>query len=168
MGFQKILEEVKRKSLESKDSIVLFVAILMAAVLLVAAIGKFLHPSKYLKVLDQWISFFEILLLGSILFFRKRPHLWTSVALLFATWAGYALFWYCVRLPCGCMGTKLNIPTAFTLGLDILFVLLSLLMASLLGLKRAALFLCVLFCLVFSLGGFAMGKWLFKSYVLRV
>lgn len=152
------------KSGLKKEWIALGVAAVISAVLLLAAVGKFLHPAKYFEGLDRWISVLEVLLLLCILFFRKRLFLWLGAALLFSSWAGYALFWHCVDLPCGCMGSKLNIPTLFSISLDVLFLLVSLFLAYLLGARRH-LFFCFVACIALGLFGFSAGNFVFRHYV---
>lgn len=145
-----------------------FAAILLSIILCFTAIGKFLHPSFYLKGLDRFISGLELLFIFLIIFFRHRYLMWLFAALVFSLWSGYALFWYCIQLPCGCMGSKLPIPTIFFLCLDGLFLTLSFLFAYLLGGRLTMILGGVIASSLLIFGGYEIAQLLFKHLMFKM
>ncbi len=143
-------------------------ALCIAAVLAVTAYAKLLYPAEYLKTIDLWIGIFEGVLLAAILLFRKKWPLWMMASLVFALWGGYAFFWFCVQLPCGCMGAMLNIPSAFSIAVDVLFFSTCLGMSFLLGASRQWVYLNILLGLLFSMAGFAIAERVYQVFVLKI
>ena len=111
----------KKRREESRDRIIFLVTIGISAILLVAAYGKWFYPAEWLKPLDRVIGIFEFLFVGFLLYARRLYKAWALAAFIFASWGGYAYFWYQLSLPCHCMGELLRIPTGLSLGLDGLF-----------------------------------------------
>lgn len=144
----------------------LIVAFTIGVVLLIAAYGKFFYPLENLKVLDRWVSALEVFFIGVIFLFRKRVWLWLGTAAIFAAWCGYASFWCCLELPCNCMGALIDMPTALSISLDVLFLLLSFAMGRLLGAGRAQMFLAFLIACFMALAGYAFADWVYRSFVL--
>ena len=140
-------------------------ACLIAVVLLIAAAGKFFAPAPAFVHLDRSISLFEVVLAVLFVWFRKSVWMWIGAASLFALWGGYALFWYCVQLPCGCMGAKLALPSLFSLLFDGFFLLFSLFAVYFLGVKKGAL--CSLVCLspLLAGGGFVIAQGIFQKFL---
>ncbi len=143
-------------------------ALCIASVLAITAFAKLLYPSEYLKTLDLWIGSFEGVFLAAILLFRKKWPLWVFSALVFALWSGYAFFWFRVKLPCGCMGSMLNIPTAFSIAVDVLFFSSCIGMGLLLGASRQWIYLSVLLGFILSMAGFAIAEWVYQGFVLKI
>ncbi len=157
------------KQIVTKDRpsrLALVVSICIAITLLVAAASKFFYPSPKLKQLDQWVSLFEVGVVLFLLILRKRSWMWLLMACLFAAWAGYALYWFNLKLPCNCLGALIEFPSIFSFSLDILFFLVSLRMASLLGTTRSLLYLTVLLGCLFSLTGYGFAEWVFYRKIL--
>ncbi len=115
-------------------------ALLIGLVLFITAYGKFFYPAASLRGVDRVVSLFEIILLISLVGFRRFGRVWLGSSVIFGAWAGYAWFWYTVKLPCGCMGELLYIPSSFSLAVDLLFIALSLMMAYLLKVKKGDLY----------------------------
>lgn len=163
---QSFLKKISRR--KNTDRLVLVLSIIIGAVLAISAWGKLFYPAQYVKTLDHWASGIEALLLVMIFLFRKHWQLWLSAAVLFASWCGYALFWYCLKLPCSCMGAMLTIPTVFSIVLDVLFFGSSLFAAYLLGAKRNWLYATVFLGLVVGLGGYFFASWIYQTSVVRL
>ncbi len=140
-------------------------SIAFAGVLAVAAYGKFFYPTDYLQVVDLWVSLFEVAFLLLILIFRNRARLWLFSSVIFASWCGYAIYWYFLKLPCSCMGEMLKIPTTLTLSLDGGFVFVSLWMARRLGASNRQIYLTILSVLMAALVGYAFGDWVYLNLV---
>jgi hypothetical protein len=135
------------------ERIALYASIAIALILAIAAFGKMFYPAEYLRTLDRSISVLEILFLLAIIFFRKRWEMWALASAIFASWGGYALYWYCIELPCACMGKMLNIPSAFSISFDAVFFALSLAIAFLLGARMKWIYFCILSgCIAFLMG----------------
>lgn len=150
------------------EGIALFCAVCIALVLLIAGMGKMLHPVEALESFDQIVSVLEFILLGMVLYFRNHFLTWMLCACIFSSWGGYAAFWYFLELPCSCMGTALQIPTILTLLMDVLFFSVSLCVASFLGAKRDILYSAFLVCLFLSLAGFAFAEQIYRYFILNV
>ena len=161
-------EEILKRLSQARiaQRIAFLVALCIAIVLATAAIGKFFYPTEFFKIFDQIISGVEVVFICIIFFFRKNWKTWVGASLLFSVWSGYALFWYCLKLPCGCMGSMLNIPTLLSITLDGLFFTSSLFMSYLLGANKQTLYLSFLVGLFLSLGGFALGEAVYRYFVL--
>lgn len=157
----RLLKKLKIRSFTEK--IALSAAIAIAVVLAIAAWGKMFYPSEYLKILDRWISAFEILFLLAILFFRKRWQIWLTASILFSAWGGYALYWGCVQLPCACMGRMLNIPSVLSISFDFIFALLSLFITYLLGKRFKWIYFGILSGCLAVLVGYAFADYVYKS-----
>jgi hypothetical protein len=158
---------IKKKISEPCTHKVIFIAIIgISLVLLVAAYGKWFYPAELLKMWDRGISIFELLFIGLLFYARKSFKLWVIAAFIFASWGGYAYFWYQVNLPCSCMGEMLHIPTKFSLLLDAFFFGLSLLFAYLMGGAKRAVYLGVMLG-VFGFGlGFLCAKGIYHCFVM--
>lgn len=149
-----------------KNRIVLSVAILISCFLLLAIYGKMFHPSEKLKKLDYWVSFFEIFFIFSLFFWRLNWHMWLAAAVIFASFAGYSIFWYVIKLPCSCMGTLIPHVSPLSFFLDMLFFILSLSMAYLLQVKRFVLFFWVFLGGLFFLVGYAFAEKIYQKTIL--
>ena len=145
------------------ERIALCASVVISAVLAIAACGKMFYPSEYLTTLDRWISVFEVLFLLAIVFFRKRWQMWAAASMIFAGWGGYALYWFCIELPCACMGKMLNIPSAFSISFDVIFFVLSLAIAFLLGARMRWIYFCILAGCVAFLMGYACADCVYKN-----
>jgi hypothetical protein len=141
-------------------------ALLIGIVLAVAAWGKFFHPAEDLRSLDRWISGVEVLFLLALFFWRAHWPVWTGASILFAGWFGYALCGYCLELPCSCMGEQLNIPTAFSLTLDLLFFIVSLVLSYLLSTRSQWIYFGFLCALMAALVGYAFAGGIYASVLL--
>lgn len=149
-------------------SLSLYFAVIVCLVLLVAAYGKFFHPKESLVVLDRWVSVFEILFALAVFLFRRKWALWLSAAVVFGSWFGYALYWYLLKLPCNCMGDLVHIPTLFSLTLDSLFFVFSLLFSRVLGARKDAVYLTVLIAAFGGLVGYAFAEWVYHTLLLKI
>jgi hypothetical protein len=147
------------------ERVALFFACVIAAVLTIAAWGKFFYPAELLIIFERWVGGAEVLFLLAILIFRKKWVFWLFTATIFASWCGYALYWYFLELPCSCMGTMLNIPTAFTMFLDALFFSWSLLSAYLLGAPPRWIAIGLISSVIASFIGYAIAHWVYMAFV---
>ena len=132
----------------------------------VASYGKWFYPLEELRIWEKSVALFEVFFIGALWFFRFKARLWLIAALLFASWGGYAGFWYQVKIPCACMGTKFPIPTLYTMGIDALFMIVSLLLAKRQGCSQRILWLIGGALVLAVLFGFLLAKqiYLFKIF----
>ncbi|HEY2810033.1 MAG TPA: hypothetical protein VGJ00_01380 [Rhabdochlamydiaceae bacterium] len=142
--------------------IVIFISIFLG----IAAYGKFFFPSEKLKQLDFLTSCFEVAIIILLFAFRGYFLTWLMACVLFAAWGGYSLYWCVLKLPCGCVGSLMQFPTAYALALDALFFILSFTLAYLLGAFRPLLYLTVVCCLLFSLIGYVFAESVFYQDIL--
>jgi hypothetical protein len=152
-----------KKASENSQRIALCLALIIAFVLSFAAWGKFFYPAEAVKSLDQWVSGFEVLFLLSILLFRKHWQLWMLSAAVFSGWCGYALYLFDLKLPCACMGKMLNIPTIFSITIDLVFFTSSLSLAYLLGARFKWIYFCILTGFMAALIGYASAERIYHS-----
>lgn len=141
-------------------------ALCISFFLAIAAYGKFFFPVENLRQIDQWTSYVELLLIVLLLCFRMHCGMWLSVALLFASWGGYALYWFCLRLPCSCAGKMISFPSSYALMLDVFFFLLSCTLAWLLRATRNALYLTLVGSLLCLFIGYIFADWIFTYKIL--
>ena len=142
------------------------IALFISIILLLAAYSKFFYPSPKLKMLDQWVSLFELGVIAALFIFRKYWLMWLVVSLVFAAWSGYALYWFNLKLPCNCLGSLIEVPSAFSFTLDIIFFVLSLSMAYFYGATRALLYLTLLGAFLASFIGHGCAEWVFFRQIL--
>ena len=116
-----------------KPLVVTALAVCIAMVLLVAAYGKMFYPTEDLRILDIWVSVFEVVLLANLILYRYRGEMWLIASFVFACWGGYSLFWYRAELPCSCMGEALKLPDGLSFFMNIVFYGVSIGMARWLG-----------------------------------
>jgi hypothetical protein len=136
----------------------LVTAVVIAIILTMTAFAKLFYPSDVLKVLDFCTGLFELVFLCTLLFFHRFWQMWAFCSCLFATWGGYSLYWAIKGLPCGCMGKLMPLPKEVALGLDTLFVAVSLFLVYNLSKKRGRLSKLLLFVIISVLGGFYFAK----------
>lgn len=142
--------------------IAFIVAIVLAIVLLLSALGKILYPLDIpnpWKMISLWIAIFEIFFAFLLVRFYYVPGLWNFTAFILAGWGGYSLFWCIAKLPCGCMGKMLNLPNGSTLGFDIFFLSLSLFLAA--KLSRRLSFLLFLASAIAAIIGYFIASQFF-------
>lgn len=148
------------------ERIALCTSLIIGTVLVVAALGKFFYPSELMKTLDRWVSVFEIIFIFTILYFRNRWQMWILAAAVFFAWGGYALYWYYLELPCGCMGAKLHIPTLYTILVDMLFFVAALTIAYLLRASSRWIWIGVATALIGALIGYLMAGRIYEAVIL--
>lgn len=161
---QRLFSQTAMRSIA--QTLALILAIVISIVMLIAAYGKFFYPLKTLGSFDKWVSILEVLLVALIILFRKSRFLWLVIAVVFAAWCGYAIYWYNLQLPCSCMGSMVEIPTPLSISFDVIFCVASLGMSSLLGAGRRSLFLTVLIALFMALVGYAFADWVYHGFIL--
>ena len=149
-----------------KKLIALSAAILISCFLLLAIYGKVFHPSEKIKKLEYWVSFFEICFIIAIFIYRNHWPMWMITAVMFASFAGYSIFWYSIKLPCACMGTLLPHASSLYFFLDLVFFVLSLSMAYLLQIKHSALYFWGFLGGVFFLIGYAFAEKIYQKFIL--
>lgn len=133
-------------------------AMIIALILIITAFSKLFYPSDVLKLLDFSTGLFELIFLGALLLFHRYWQIWAFCACVFGSWGGYSLYWAIKGMPCGCMGKLMPLPKEVALGLDSLFVVLSLFLVYNLSVKRGVFTKCILFVLISVLGGFYFAK----------
>ena len=143
-------------------STVIFISIFLAF----AAYGKFFYPSIHIEQLDRWTSYFEIAFIVVLFVFRLERVMWLMAAPLFASWGGYAAYWLCLKLPCGCLGTLIQFPSVYALSLDLLFLMVSCGAALLLGATRTLVYLSLLIGCLCALIGYAFADFVFIKLLL--
>ena len=139
---------------------------LISVILLVAAIAKILRPWDLLVLIDRGGAVFEIFFAIALLLFNQRAWMWLFSSVVFANWAGYSLFWTIQELPCTCMGTLVEVPRGFFLGLGLIFFVSSILLAYFHSWNKQEITWFLLFSLVFGVFGYFFGKWAYIEYVL--
>ncbi len=133
-------------------------ALIIAIILSITAFAKIFYPSDLLVILDFSTGVFELIFLCTLLMFQRFWQEWAFCACVFGSWGGYSLYWAIKGLPCGCMGKLMPLPKELALGLDTLFVLISLFFVYTLSVKRGWLTKCILFVLISILGGFYFAR----------
>lgn len=144
---------------------ILIACTLISTILLMAAYGKWFYPVQVLHTWEKFIALSEILFLLGLWCFRHNPLYWLFSSLLFASWGGYASFWYTLHLPCHCMGEMLHIPTRITLLLDGTLVALSFFIAWQLNASKRQLFNTLLLALLFSATGFTLASAIYTHWI---
>ncbi len=134
------------------------VALAILLIVGIAAYGKWFYPVENLRGWERSVAVFELFFTGFLWMFRARAATWLAAALLFASWGGYASFWYQLKLPCSCMGTQFPIPTLYTIGLDALFIVASLLLAKRQGVSQRKLLVFGGLLLISAVAGFFVGQ----------
>jgi hypothetical protein len=82
------------------------------------------------------------------------------VAIILGGWIGYSFFWLLAKLPCGCMGKMLDLPTGTTFGFDLIFFVISLVLMT--KLKRFSYWVLIL-AGVAGVIGYAGASYLFNT-----
>ncbi len=142
------------------------IALFCAMLLLVTGFSKLVYPEGDLKILDQGIGGFELLVAAVLFFGRKYRSVWYAAILLFSAWGGYALFWFFLKLPCKCMGSLFAMPTVVSMTLDLFCVALSIIAAFLQGAFAKYLYLAQLFGVLMALAGYATADWIYRTLIL--
>lgn len=144
-----------------------FTALLLAIALVVAAISKIFYPDELLlpfwKSLDLYVGSFEILFAIALLVFYKKPLMWGLTSLVLASWGGFSLFWYCVKLPCGCMGKLVELPRGTSFIFDLVFFGMGLFLMSRLGRFSWSI---LIGGVVFACISYLIAQWIYQVYVL--
>jgi hypothetical protein len=140
----------------------------LGAVLAVAAYGKIFYPTEVLKTLDRCVGSFEILFFLIVFYLRRHWQMWAAAAVVFGSWSGYALYWYRLKLPCLCMGEMLDIPTAFSVSLDLFFIAVCLFVSRLLGARGSWIYFSVLSICFALLAGYAFADWIYVSVIVKM
>ena len=160
--YSKLIRIGKKKiNFPKKQRLSFFAALFISIFLAAAAYGKFFHPVEKLKQLEVWTSYFEIILIFFLFIFHRRSAMWLAAAIIFASWGGYATYWFRLKLPCNCLGSVVSLPSGYALSLDILFIVLSCCMAFLLGAGRGVIYFITLVIFLFSFIGYIFGEWAF-------
>lgn len=150
------------------ERVALYVALFIGLIVAIAAWGKLLYPAEWLKTPDRLVGGFELIFLFALVGLRKYWMLWLASAAVFASWGGFAIYGYCLDLPCSCMGARLNIPTVLSISIDATFFVLSLAMAFLLGAKLKWLSGGLLVGFATALVGYACADCLYSAILLQV
>lgn len=143
-------------------SSVIFISIFLA----VAAYGKFFYPSEHMQQIDRWTSYFEVSFILALFIFHLESLMWLIAAPLFASWAGYATYWICLKMPCGCLGTLISLPSVYALSLDLLFLVISCSAALFLGAARSLVYLSLLIGCLGALIGYAFADFVLIKLLL--
>lgn len=101
----------------------------LAVVFLVAAVGKLFFPEPMPQPWDsmsRMVAVFELVFALVVLRYYARSMAWAAVCVVMGGWSGFALYWLFVKLPCGCMGKMLDLPSGMTFAFDLIFFALSL------------------------------------------
>lgn len=151
---------------KNKKLIALSATILISCFLLLAIYGKVFYPSEKIKKLEYGVSFFEICFIIALFIYRNHWPMWVITAVMFASFAGYSIFWYSIKLPCACMGTLIPHASSLYFFLDLIFFVLSLSMAYLLQIKRSALYFWGFLGGAFFLIGYAFAEKIYQKFIL--
>lgn len=143
-------------------------ALFISLFLAIAAYGKLFHPAEKLQQLDTAVSALEIALIACLCAFCRRAWMWLLAAVIFGGWAGYAIYWCCLKLPCSCAGSLVAFPSIYALLLDILFFAISIFTAYSLGARPAILYSIILTAFLACLIGYAFAEWTFYVKIVGV
>jgi membrane-associated HD superfamily phosphohydrolase len=148
---------VLKFSQNSKKFLTLSSVVLISFFLLIAVYGKLFYPNERLKQVDLLACSIEITLIIFLCIFHMRYAMWLIAALLFSSWAGYAFYWYYLKLPCNCAGSVITFSSAFALLLDVLF-----------GASIGLMYLTLLCACLFFLLGYVFADWVFHTKILEM
>jgi len=137
-------------------------AIIIAVVLMAAAMGKIFFPPEEIEWFYFSIGMLEIGLIACLLIFFKKWITWILLALIFASWGGYAFFWMSAHLPCSCMGSRVEFPPQFSFYVDVVFWGLTTCMGYLLGASRIIVRMILIASFFLGWGGYELASFVFK------
>lgn len=129
------------------------VALLACLILQFAAVAKALGPNPKLLalqpgqhpwfpnglLLDYVVAVGELVVTLLLMGFHRRRFVWPLVSMMFAAFAGYALYWTVRGEKCGCFGKLWEPPLGTSLAIDVAMVFLALLVGGALGLKKGVI-----------------------------
>jgi len=141
------------------------VALGMILIMGIAAYGKWFYPVEMLLWWERGVAIFELFFMVLLWRFRARFLMWLIAGLIFASWGGYASFWYLLKLPCSCMGSLLHIPTLYTMALDVVFVCVSLVCARTRGASVKSMMIAIILLMGTGVAGFFIGDQIYVGWV---
>lgn len=148
-----------------REAATIFCAATISAIVLIAAYGKMFHPVETLKGWDRSVAAFEVLFVLGLWKFRNLSSYWILSSLLFASFGGYAYFWYSLELPCSCMGEFLKIPSLTTLSIDASLCVTSLAIAFLLRASMQIFSLTTITLAPLGAMGFFLAQFIYDLWV---
>ncbi len=131
--------------------------------LVIAAVMKFFSPADSVRTLEKAVAFFELALAGVLVVFYAESYIWAAVGCLFSSWSGYAFFWFMHKLPCGCLGKWVHVPTSATFVFDLFCVALGFILTYLLGLRSKVLVVLCLLAAAFAVGSYFLAGWVYHN-----
>lgn len=143
------------------------VALSASLVLQFAAVAKILGPNPKLfliqpgqhgfehgVLLDYAVAVGELVVVLLLMAWHRCRLIWPLVALMFAGFAGYALYWTMRGEKCGCFGKLWEPPLGVSLGIDLAMVFLSLLIAGAMRVPKALVALVLAVCVGAGFAGY--------------
>jgi hypothetical protein len=143
----------------------LILSFILSLILIVAAIGKLSSPVAAFPDVDYAAAVFEVGLALGLIAFSARWEMWALAGIVFASWAGFSLFWMTTGLSCTCLGSWMIVHPGITFASDLAFIGLSGVMVRRLGASFPQLAHVGLFCLPISMIGFIIGYSLYSYYL---
>ncbi|MFM9956572.1 MAG: MauE/DoxX family redox-associated membrane protein [Phycisphaerales bacterium] len=147
------------------------VALAASLVLQFAAVAKVLgpNPKTFLiqpgqygftdgVLLDYVVAVSEFVIVLLLMAWHRRRFVWPLVAMMFAVFAGYSLYWTVRGEKCGCFGKLWEPPLGVTLGIDIAMVFLSLMIAGAMRVPKGLIASVLVVCLGMGFGGYVMAE----------
>lgn len=142
----------------------LILSFILCLILMGAAIAKLTAPVAAFPDVEYAAAIFEIGLSIALLSFSSHWEMWGVAGIIFASWAGFSLFWLLWGIPCGCLGSLVIWHPGILFGMDIAFISLSIFMLRRLGAQYAQLSKILLFCLPMAILGFILAHSLYSIY----
>lgn len=148
----------------------LLVAILACLILQFAAVAKILGPNPKLfalqpgqhprfengVLLDYVVAVGELVVTLLLMGFHRRRFVWPLVSMMFAAFAGYALYWTVRGEKCGCFGKLWEPPLGTSLAIDVVMVFLAILVGGALGLRKGVVALVLALNVAMVGGGYVV------------
>lgn len=147
------------------------VALSASLVLQFAAVAKVLGPNpktfliqpgqygfEHGLLLDYAVAVGELVIVLLLMAWHRCRWVWPLVAMMFAVFAGYSLYWTIRGEKCGCFGKLWEPPLGVTLGIDIAMVFLSLMIAGAMRVPKGLIAMMLAACVGLGFGGYVMAE----------
>lgn len=91
---------------------------LIAAILIGAAILKWMFPAAKDPYFYFMIGGLEIVIAGALILYHHFWRAWTLLTLLLSVWLGFSFYTTLFGLPCSCLGSAIDLPRGLTLSIN--------------------------------------------------
>lgn len=148
---------------KSVSRISLYSALVVAILLGLAALAKWLYPLPQSLFLNKIAIVSELLAAFLLLVFHRSVIAWSIISLLFSLWLGYSLFWLVYHEPCGCFGALGGIPKGVAFGLDLFLLALSWINMVCLHGEIRKILITIFLAFLLAIAGFWIATYMFTS-----